>query len=348
MRTRRNGRGGQQRAAGDDRLPVRHPRRAADRCGADLQAVHGRRSPGYNLDKNNFAPTVGVAWQPNVESGWLRKILGDPGYATVRASYGRAFNQGGTSDYLATLRNGPGLTVNANRNTTNGNLVLPAGESWPILLSQTSRLGPPATCAAGQTVGCIPTSATYPQPINFTTGIQEFDPNYQTSYTDSWSVGFQRALGKNTAVEIRYIGNRTEGIPTTVNYNEQDIYNAGFGGSANFIDEFKKAQKNLAANVAAGRGATFAYTGIPGTSPLPIFLASYTGQAPAAASQPGGVHRHAVVEHRDDPVAVAADAEHLHLRSASTTNTFATNGLFGNPDVPRQRHRGRACRRTSG
>jgi hypothetical protein len=241
--------------------------------------------PGYRLDKNNVAPTIGVAWQPGVQSGWLRKALGDPGYATLRASYGRAFNQGGTSDFLGTLRNGPGLTVNANRNTTNGNLVLP-GESWPILLSQTNRLAPPGACASGQTVGCIPNGATYPQPISFNTGIQEFDPNYQTSYTDSWSAGFQRAIGKDTSVEIRYIGNRTLGIPTTVNYNEPDIYNAGFGPSSSFLDEFRKAQKNLAANVAAGRGATFAYTGIPGTSPLPIFLGSYLGLPASAAGDP--------------------------------------------------------------
>jgi hypothetical protein len=286
--------------------------------------------PGYNLDKNNFAPSVGAAWQPNVESGWLRKILGDPGYATLRASYGRAFNQGGTSDYLATLRNGPGLTVNANRNTNNGNLV-PASESWPILLNQTSRLGPPATCAAGQTVGCIPTGANYPQPINFTTGIQEFDPNYQTSYTDSWSAGFQRALGKDTAIEIRYIGNRTEGIPTTVNYNEQNIYNAGFGTSANFIDEFKKAQHNLAANVAAGRGATFAYTGAPGTSPLPIFLASYTGQGIAAAGDPTKYTGTQWTNTATIPSLSLLTPNIFTFLPANTANTFATNGLFGNP-----------------
>ncbi|MGH9411414.1 MAG: TonB-dependent receptor domain-containing protein [Vicinamibacterales bacterium] len=243
-------------------------------------------SPGYNLDTNNIAPTVGVAWQPSVQDGWLRTLLGDPTYATVRASYGRAFNQGGTSDFLATLRNGPGLTVNANRNTANGNLVLP-GESWPILLTQTSRLAPPGACSAGgQLVGCVPAGATYPQPIVFNTGIAEFDPNYQTSYTDSWSAGFQRSLGKNTAVEVRYIGNRTLGIPATLNYNEADIYNAAFGSSSSFLNEFKQAQKNLAANVAAGKGATFAYTGIAGTAPLPIFLASYLGLPASASTDP--------------------------------------------------------------
>ena len=42
-----------------------------------------------------------------------------------------------------------------------------------------------------------------------------------------------------------------------------------------FVDEFRKAQGNLQANIAAGRGTTFAYTGAPGTSPLPTFAAFF-------------------------------------------------------------------------
>src|SRR6185312_7292437 len=99
-------------------------------------------------------------------------------------------------------------------------------------------------------------------------------------------VGFQRAIGKDMSIEVRYIGNQTRGLPANIDYNEQDIYNAAFGSSANFVDEFKKAQKNLAANVAAHNGATFAYTGAPGTSPLPIFLASYLGLPASAAGNP--------------------------------------------------------------
>lgn len=284
-------------------------------------------SPGYNLDTNNIAPSVGVAWQPNVQSGWLRTILGDPDYATFRASYGRAFNQGGTSDFLATLRNGPGLTVNANRNTTNNNLVLP-GETWPLLLSQPALLSGPGACTAGQTVGCVPASASFPQPISFQTGIQEFDPNYQTSYTDSWSAGIQRAVGKNTAVEVRYIGNRTLGLPLTVNYNEPDIYNAGFGSSQNFLSEFENAQKNLAANVAAGKGATFAYTGLPGTSPLPIFLASYLGLPASAAGNPASYTGAQWTNPATIP-ALSLLTPNIYL-FASTAANNNTNGLFSN------------------
>jgi hypothetical protein len=288
-------------------------------------------SPGYNLDKNNYAPSVGVAWQPSVQGGWLRALLGDPGLATVRASYGRAFNQGGTSDFLGTLRNGPGLTVNSNRNVANGNLVSAAdaakygGNGYPVLLSQSERLGGPGPCPPGVTLGCIPAGATYPQAIVFNTGIAAFDPNYQTSYTDSWSAGFQRALGKDTAIEIRYIGNRAEALAGNVNYNEQNIYNASFGSSTNFIDEFKKAQKNLAANVAAGRGATFAYTGIPGTSPLPIFLASYNGVAPGSASDPT---KYTGTQWTNTATIPALSLFTPSIGTFASTN--ATNGLFGN------------------
>src|SRR6185436_5167863 len=56
--------------------------------------------------------------------------------------------------------------------------------------------------------------------------------------------------------------------------------------------EFKLAQANLQANVAAGRGATFAYFGDgTGTSPLPIFLSSFTG---LPASQAGNAANYTV------------------------------------------------------
>ena len=53
----------------------------------------------------------------------------------------------------------------------------------------------------------------------------------------------------------------------TLNYNEFNIFENGF------LNEFRQAQANLQANIAAGRGNTFAFTGAPGTSPLPILLA---------------------------------------------------------------------------
>ena len=87
-------------------------------------------------------------------------------------------------------------------------------------------------------------------------------------------VGWQRKLGRDTAFELRYVGSRHRQDWETVNINEININANGF------VNEFRKAQANLQANIAAGRGATFAYTGAPGTTPLPIFLAHFNGIAP--------------------------------------------------------------------
>jgi hypothetical protein len=50
--------------------------------------------------------------------------------------------------------------------------------------------------------------------------------------------------------------------------------------------EYELAQRNLRANVEQGFGPSFAYTGLPGTSPLPIILAHLNGLGPASANTP--------------------------------------------------------------
>ena len=51
-----------------------------------------------------------------------------------------------------------------------------------------------------------------------------------------------------------------------------------------FLAEYDKARQNLRANIAAGLGNTFAYTGAPGTAPLPIFQAYFAGTPLSSAA----------------------------------------------------------------
>ena len=60
---------------------------------------------------------------------------------------------------------------------------------------------------------------------------------------------------RNIGVDVRYVGTRHLQGWVDYNYNEANIIENGF------LDEFRKAQANLQANIAAGRGNTFAYTG---------------------------------------------------------------------------------------
>jgi Carboxypeptidase regulatory-like domain/TonB dependent receptor-like, beta-barrel len=225
---------------------------------------------GYNTDWNNLAPNVGVAWLPNVQNGWLRKVLGDPAQATIRASYGVSFNSDGLSFFTGVYSGNPGNSLTTNRTSTSNTFPLvPPGESWPVLLRDPSRLGP----SPG-----IPAGPTYPMAIDFNSGVSLFHPDFQTPYSRSYSIGLQRSLTQKSAVEIRYVGTRLVDGTTTEDWNELNWTSNGF------LNEFKAAQANLLANIAAGRGNSFAYFGAgTGTAPLPIYLANFNAQPASSA-----------------------------------------------------------------
>jgi hypothetical protein len=221
--------------------------------------------PAHRTNWFDFAPNVGVAWRPDVQEGWLRRLLGDPEQATVRAGYGLSYNQERIDRFTVNAGSNPGGVISATRNATSGYpLVLP-GESYPVLLNQTSRLGPPD----------FPTTPVYPMDAVVGDSINLFpqDRNLKTPRVHSYSAGVQRSLGRDMAVEVRYVGNQNLNTWAEENWNERSVFASGF------YDEFKQAQANLSANIAAGRGNTFAYTGAPGTGPLPLHLAYMNGRS---------------------------------------------------------------------
>src|SRR4029450_8148344 len=93
------------------------------------------------------------------------------------------------------------------------------------------------------------TEPVYPMPINFNSGVNLFHPDYQTPFSRSYSIGFQRALTRQGAVEIRYVGAGLVDGSATEEWNEVNFTTNGF------LDEFKLAQQNLQAAIARGCGA---------------------------------------------------------------------------------------------
>ena len=167
-----------------------------------------------------------------------------------------------------------------------------------------------------------------------TQDINGFDPNIQVPYADSWQAGITRSLGKSMAIEVRYVGTRGKDAWVTRNYNEQNIIENGF------LNEFNLAQANLQANIAAGRGSTFAYTGPgTGTNPLPIFLAHYNAQ-PAANAGNAALYTGANW----------TNATFLGFLAAQNPNPFGFASNNGTqrpdrqPDVPRATRSPPACR----
>lgn len=239
------------------------------------QLTSGTR--GYNVDWNNLSPNIGLAWRPNVERGWLRALLGDPAQATLRAGYAESFERQGIGGFTVIYGPNPGSTLSLTRNANTG--IVGPSESWPVLLRETARLYPAPFVE----------TPTFPIAIrpNRADNISAFHPDIEVASARSWSMGLQRALSRDTAMEIRYLGTRGVNQWSTLNYNERNVIENGF------LDEFKLAMANLRANNAAGgaRSGSFAYFGQgTGTNPLPIYLAYLNGSRDATnpAAYTGG------------------------------------------------------------
>lgn len=216
----------------------------------------------YNVDYKSFAPSVGFAWSPKT-TGLLKKILGENPQTVLRGGFGIAYNRMGMFDYQDRLFGANvGGVINADRSVTNGNL-LNTGQTWPLLFTPNLKdgLGAPS----------IPGSPTYPIKPGVSDSIYAIEPNIRTPYTMSWSFGIQREITKSMALEVRYAAARNLQPYVRPDLNEFNVVENGF------LKEFRLAQANLAANVLAGKGKSFAYTGVAGTSPLPIMLAYIAG-----------------------------------------------------------------------
>jgi hypothetical protein len=137
-----------------------------------------------------------------------------------------------------------GLT-NARAFLLNGRL----GSPLPVIPSGSFTI--PRSYAAGNTLSGI----------NFGT-IFAIDPNIKTPMTQEWNIGIQREIGFQTALEIRYVGGKSDNAIRGVDLNELDIFDNGF------LAGFNVASSN--ARLAAARNAAEAAAGVPAASRTPV------------------------------------------------------------------------------
>ena len=286
---------------------------------------------GYDTDWNNIAPTVSVNWRPNVETGFLSKLLGDPEMATLRAGYSRAYAREGMNQLTGVYGGNPGSTQTITRGATTADPLTP----WPVLLSNTSQLR----------TGSFSPDPVFPIAIQSDRGsdLNAFAPEIRIASAHSWTVGFQRALSPDTAMEIRYVGTRGVDQWSTLNYNAmrgENLINNGF------LDEFRLAMTNLQANNAVGgnRAGSFAYFGPgSGTHPLPIYLAYLNGRTDATnpAAYTGGsstwtstTFASRLVPASPSPVDAANDLDGNGTRRGNAIRAqLPANFFVVNPDV---------------
>jgi len=200
------------------------------------QPVYVPQSPddsAYKTSFSEFAPSFGFAYSMNGNK-WGSipgKILGGEGQTVLRGGYSIAYVREGLNTFLSISGANQGPTISLTVDPTNFPSLFPPGSvlyrnpaGFPSRTPPTS-LAPSLLATPGVSVNT-------------------FDPNLTPGYVQSWTFGLQRELGKDMALEVRYVGNHGTKLWRQIELNQVNINTNGF------LDEFKRAQSNQAICVA--------------------------------------------------------------------------------------------------
>jgi len=177
--------------------------RPEQRLAVDEPATNAFRFGEGKLYKDSlyqFAPSVGVAWDPF-----------SSGKTSVRANYRLAYDRTNTFVFSSFIfQSAPGLTRLVTNNTfgQNGGLLR---NGVPVLNSNDV------------------TPLQFRQPAAFGTGaLNVVDPDIVYPRTHQYSVSVQRELGWKTVLEVNYIGRKGRHLFGGYDANQADIRNNGF------------------------------------------------------------------------------------------------------------------------
>jgi hypothetical protein len=198
----------------------------------------------YDRRMSQFAPNVGLAWDP----------FGN-GKTAVRAGF--------SINYV----NDQFFTAAANAAAGNSGL-----SATPVNLGLA---GPTVSNPQGAQTIAVPA---FQVPIDFQTNADNLgvgsvagyaiDPKIKTPYVQQWNLSIQRDIGWNTSLTVSYIGNHGVGLFRAIDVNQLLLQQNGF------LADFNRARSNgflaLAANPAGGFVPDF-NPAIPGSQPLTVF-----------------------------------------------------------------------------
>jgi hypothetical protein len=198
--------------------------------------------PLWDTDYNNFGPSLSVAWDP----------FGD-GKTSIRAGYRLSYMQDDLAMILNNVEANQGLTVSAYCRFTP--LIQPAcgktSTGLPLLRSVVDSNGdiiasqpsvPPPPAFGFPTVPSF-LDNTFPE-------FRTYAKDLGTPYYQEWNLSVSREVLGNTAVELRYVGNRGLGLRRVADFNEFNIHAYDPITDMTFLESFLIARDNLLCNQA--------------------------------------------------------------------------------------------------
>lgn len=189
--------------------------------------------PWYKKDLNNFAPNIGLAWDPTGEGKWA-----------IRGGYSIAY-----------------VNDNIIRSTDNSQSTNAGLQSSVAATGVTGTVANPPAIATPTFK--VPRTLADNYLLSRTGAVAFPDPGLVTPYVQQWNIGVQRTL-KQALVEVRYVGNHQTKAVRGIDYN-QVIINQ-------LLPDFVKAQNNgLAAQRNGGTFDPRYNANVPGSQPIPFF-----------------------------------------------------------------------------
>ena len=215
----------------------------------------------YN-EPGAWAPSVGVAWQIPASQGPLGILFGHhQGASVLRAGYNISTTREGSSAFTGAYGANTGLTQPASvSNAVDPKDFGPVGSVLfrdPTLPTYTG----------------LPTTLQFPVATTFTSRLHAFDPNLKLGYVQSWNIGFQRELDRNTVMEIRYTGNHGLHEWAGIGLNEVNTVTNGFQSIFNAAaNNLKIARGGTLYNTSTNN---FGNQGLPGQVAIPFLQTVY-------------------------------------------------------------------------
>jgi hypothetical protein len=215
----------------------------------------------YNTDKNNFGPVLSFAYSPEFKNGFLNALLPGEGRTVIRGGFRSSYVH---DEYVTSALNAAGGNAGLNLTGLAGGagFINRRFSAPPSFVLPPFRTPPISFADANADNGA------------FFNTVFAIDPNIQTQRNEEFNLGIQRELGHQTAIEIRYVGGRSNNMVRGVDLNQINL------GASNYLRDFLVARNNCRL-----QGATIAGTGDPllrctdasfnplitGSQPLPAF-----------------------------------------------------------------------------
>jgi outer membrane receptor protein involved in Fe transport len=163
--------------------------------------IEQRVLPFVPPDKNNFAPRFGFAWSPKFDNGFMHKLAGSDA-TVIRGGFAITYDPAFYNILLNVANSAPQTLLANVTGATAAGLGIPSTAGADIRAQATSS-------------GLLPKALLNPAFLS-QSGVAG---NFHSPYSEQWSLGIQRQIGRNNVFEARYVANRGIGLFQTVDQN---------------------------------------------------------------------------------------------------------------------------------